>query len=221
MVDLLGSRASFSHASDRPLLEDRMRDDASGRRPEQADVNSPTFVLSLFLSATDPRDKRRVLEQHPELLSPEMEQFIEFGLGIIRERATPEMAESLDAHRLLLARCRQIGLDEAFAEWIARPPEGARVQAPAAAEPDQGAADELTFTVNLFLQAGTGSAKRHLVKQHPELLGHQTDLILAYWWETARAQGNEDAARLLDAHRRLLLRCRQVGVEAAFIEQRL
>ncbi len=46
-------------------------------------------------------------------------------------------------------------------------------------------------------------------------------MLLAHWYGIAQARGSDDTARILNAHRRLLLRCRQIGVEAAFAEQRL
>jgi hypothetical protein len=218
MMDLIGFRASF-RMSDRLLLGVRMRDDTFGRQPEQVDVNSPTFVLTLLLQTADLRDKRRILKQHPVLLSPMMEGFMEYLAE--SARGVPGLAEAVNDHRLLLARCRQVGVDEAFAEWAARPPASITAPPPGFVESDQGAADDLAFTVSLFLQARTGSAKRRLLEQHPELFGSDADKLLAYWYATARTQGNEDAAGGFEAHRRLLLRCRQVGVEAAFAEQRL
>lgn len=216
-MDLAGFRASLLGCRWPAALGDRMPDDSFGRRAEQVDVNSLSFVLMLFMQTADLRDKRRILEQHPVLLEPGIDQFLEFSIGQAQD--VPPLAEAFAAHRLLLARCRQVGVDEAFAEWAARPPAGATT--PTVAEPDRGPSNELTFTVSLFLQASTGPAKRRLVEQHPELLGPQADMLLAYWYGTAQAQGNDNATRILDAHRRLLLRCRQVGVEAAFVEQRL
>jgi|SRR5215472_13533028 len=196
-----------------------MRDDTFGRQPEPVDVNSPTFVLTLLLQTADLRDKRRILEQHPVLLSPMMEGFMEFLAE--SARGVPGLAEAIDDHRLLLARCRQVGVDKAFAERATRPLASITAPPPGFAESDQGAEDDLTFTVSLFLRAQTGSAKRRLLEQHPELFGSEAEKLLAYLYGTARAQGNEDEARVLDMHRRLLLRCRQIGVEAAFAEQRL
>lgn len=193
-----------------------MPDASFGRRSEQVDVNSISFLLTLFLQTADPRYKRRVLEQHPILLDPGLDNFMEFTIASLR--GSPEMAEALNAHRVLLARCREAGMDQAFAEWAARPP--ATLPPPPVTEPNQEASEDLTFTASLFLQAATGAAKRQLVNQHPELLSPAADRLLAYWYGTAHSQGRDDIAQLLDAHRRLLLRCRQIGVEAAFAEQR-
>jgi hypothetical protein len=192
-----------------------MPEDSFGRRAEQVDTNSPSFVLTLFMQTADLRDKRRVLEQHPVLLSPGMEQFIQFAIS--SSQGVPGLAEALDAHRLLLARCQQVGVDEAFAEWAARPPAGAATLT--VANPGQVPSDELKFTVSLLLKASTGQAKRSLVERHPELLSPEADNLLAYWSGSAQGRGDDDAARTIYLHRRLLLRCRQIGVDAAFAEQ--
>jgi hypothetical protein len=194
-----------------------MPDDPTDRLAGQVDVNSPSFALTLFLRTDAPGDKRRVLDQHPVLLSPGMDQFMEFAIASSRD--VPGLAEALEAHRMLLARCRQVGVDQAFAEWAARLP--ADETTLTAGESVQAPSDELTFTVSLFLQARTGPAKRRLVEQHPELLGSEADMLLAYWLGTAQGRGNDDEARILGAHRHLLLRCRQIGVYAAFAEQGL
>src|SRR5690242_3002685 len=193
-----------------------MSEDSFGPRAGQVDTNSPSFVLTLFMQTADLRDKRRILEQHPELLSPGMEQFIQFAIS--SSKGIPGLAEALDAHRSLLARCQQVGVDEAFAEWAARPPAGATTLT-VADSPGQVPSDELKFTVSLFLKARTGQAKRSLVERHPELLSTEADNLLAYWSGSAQGRGDADAARTIYQHRLLLLRCRQIGVEAAFAEQ--
>ncbi len=216
-MDLADFRANSPDADGRLLLGDRMPDDSFGHRAEQVDVNSFSFVLTLFMQTDDLSDKRRILEQHPMLLDPGIEQFLEFSAS--QAKGVPGLAEAFDAHRQLLARCRQVGADVAFAGWAARPPAGATMSAVAGA--DRAPSDELKFTVSLFVQAPTGPAKRRLVDQHPELLSPEADMLLAHWYGIAQARGSDDTARILNAHRRLLLRCRQIGVEAAFAEQRL
>lgn len=194
-----------------------MPDDSFGHRAEQVDVNSLSFVLTLLMQTDDLHDKRRIIEQHPVLLEPGIDQFLEFSAD--QARGVPALAEAFDAHRALLARCRQVGVDQAFAEWAARPPAGATMSAVPGS--GQGSSNELTFSMSLFLQAPTGPAKRRLLEQHPGLLGPEADMLLAHWYGTAQAQGKDDVAQILNAHRRLLLRCRQIGVEAAFVEQGL
>ncbi|GIV79180.1 MAG: hypothetical protein KatS3mg050_3574 [Litorilinea sp.] len=66
------------------------------------------------------------------------------------------------------------------------------------------------------------------MEQHPELLSDEADARLGQLLDAARAVGAQQAApddeiqrhiRILEEHRALLRRCREVGVEQAFAEK--
>ena len=77
----------------------------------------------------------------------------------------------------------------------------------------------LLETVQQFVQARSWGDSRRVVEQHPELLGEETDDLLGRLLEGARDAGEDLVARVLEEHRALLRRCREVGVEAAFAEK--
>ncbi len=72
-----------------------------------------------------------------------------------------------------------------------------------------------------FINARTWAESRRIVEQHPELLGDDADALLGGLLDTARGQGDEDAARVLEEHRALLRRCREAGIPRAFAEKML
>ena len=77
---------------------------------------------------------------------------------------------------------------------------------------------KLLETLQAFINADTWAESRRILDDHPELLSDEADALLAHLVEAARAQGDERARRVLEQHRDLLRRCREVGVEAAFAD---
>ena len=78
---------------------------------------------------------------------------------------------------------------------------------------------QLRQTLSVFIQAETWTASQQVVEAHPELLTGDTDALLAQLLEGARAQDDDNAARIFEEHRALLHRCREVGVDGAFAEK--
>ncbi|HXF86237.1 MAG TPA: CHAT domain-containing protein [Anaerolineales bacterium] len=79
----------------------------------------------------------------------------------------------------------------------------------------------LLQTLQEFIQADTWAESQRIVKAHPELLEARTDILLEQLIQAARGQGDENAVRLLEEHRALLRRCREVGIARAFAEKML
>ncbi len=69
-----------------------------------------------------------------------------------------------------------------------------------------------------FLEAGTWSAARDIVKGVPALLSLEADLWLMQYSTSLRRAGNHRAVTVVEMRRWLLARCRMVGVAAAFGE---
>src|SRR5712672_2872329 len=66
-----------------------------------------------FIQAPTWEESKRFMESHPELLQPE----IDAGLQEWAMQQENESArESIEGYRLLLVRCRDMGVDVAFAE---------------------------------------------------------------------------------------------------------
>ncbi|MDQ7030286.1 MAG: hypothetical protein Q9O62_11165 [Ardenticatenia bacterium] len=173
-------------------------------------------AIRAFINADTWTESRRVLEAHPELLSDEADDL----LGQLAEAQEDERARRLvEQHRALLRRCREVGVDRAFAEMTTSPQHDiARLLAEAG---------DLGRTLRDFIAADTWTASRRILEQHPELLSDDADALLGRLIDAARhvgAQGtapDEDTQRLirtLEQHRALLRRCRDVGVDRAFAE---
>jgi len=77
----------------------------------------------------------------------------------------------------------------------------------------------LLETVQQFVQARSWGDSRRVVEQHPELLGEETDDLLSRLLQGARDAGEGLVVQVIEEHRALLHRCREVGVEAAFAEK--
>lgn len=70
-------------------------------------------------------------------------------------------------------------------------------------------------TMVAFVQAPTREEAKQLVKQHPELLQPEANVILQ---ELASYQTHDNARRAIEECRILLVHCREKGIEAAFME---
>jgi tetratricopeptide (TPR) repeat protein len=69
-----------------------------------------------------------------------------------------------------------------------------------------------------FIQARTWDESRRVVEADSELLGSEADELLK---QLAAAQQDADARDLIEQHRMLLARCREVGIAAAFAESQV
>lgn len=72
---------------------------------------------------------------------------------------------------------------------------------------------DLAMHLQAFITAETWAESRRIVEAHPELLTDEADALLGQLIEAACTQGDENGVRLLEEHRTLLRRCREVGVE--------
>ena len=66
----------------------------------------------------------------------------------------------------------------------------------------------------------TWSASRRLIQEHPDLLDETILQYLQEWAATTSRLGNDAQARYMELHLRVLRRCQQVGIQAAFASQR-
>ncbi|MCS7055384.1 MAG: hypothetical protein NZM18_04320 [Thermoflexales bacterium] len=74
-------------------------------------------------------------------------------------------------------------------------------------------------TMQEFLQAETWAESQRILEQHPELLEERAEALLERLIRAARIHGHENAAKLLDEHRAILRRCREIGILRAFAEK--
>ncbi len=162
-------------------------------------------ALQSFIQAETWGKSRRILEQHPELLTDEADALLEQLIQTARERNDENARQLFEQHRNLLRRCRQVGIEQAFQEQS----QGKRWQ------------QRLLETLFAFIQAETWDESRRILEQHPELLTDEADALLEQLIQAAKAQQDENAQQLFEQHRRLLRRCREVGIKQAFAEKLL
>jgi hypothetical protein len=74
-----------------------------------------------FVKAADDDDRKRILEDYPELLTPQAWRHIDQLVAAFGEKAGKESAAVLRAHQDLLRRCREVGSDAALIELASLP----------------------------------------------------------------------------------------------------
>jgi hypothetical protein len=144
------------------------------------------------------RAEREFLLKHPELLSEEAEKTL---ATLAANQRVAGNREFLERRRSFLQRCRAVGLEKAFQEEEDKRP------------PAQPGEEQLVALIMPFLQARSISEAKALVKQHPELLGPEADAFLQ------KAGDDPRVVIMLESRRRLLARCRDIGIDAAFAEK--
>jgi CHAT domain-containing protein/cytochrome c peroxidase len=78
---------------------------------------------------------------------------------------------------------------------------------------------ELLRTIFAFVQARNWDESRRVAEEHPELLTDEADELMGHLVEAAHTQGDKNGERILEEHRALLRRCKELGAEAAFAEK--
>ncbi len=180
-----------------------------GDDPEGA-LRQLTAALQQFLQADTWADSRRVLEAHPELLSDATEALLEGWIRAARAQGDEEAWRSLERRRELLRRCREVGVEEAFAEWT----EAGDRQDPAVARLLDEAGD-LGRQLAECLRVRSPEEHRAYLEAHSDLYGPEGLALLERLLAAETdAQRRRKLAFFLQIHRR----CREVGVEEAFAE---
>jgi CHAT domain-containing protein/tetratricopeptide (TPR) repeat protein len=133
-------------------------------------------------------DNKDFLYLHPELLSPQLDVFLE---EYSKDPHSSALAYGFARMRILLQRCREIGLESAFEE------------------------ERMKELQSLFIGDGDFTKKQDFVQQHPELMSPQSEAILE---ASASRQKSVRAQRIFNSVRKLLIRCSEIGVSEAFAE---
>lgn len=79
----------------------------------QSDPGSIFAAFQEFITAPNWADSRRVLEQHPELLSDQADALLE---QLAQAQENPQLRQMVEEHHALLRRCREVGVQLAFAQ---------------------------------------------------------------------------------------------------------
>ena len=171
------------------------------REDPEAALRALTQTLEEFIRARTWDESRRILEAHPELLTDEADAMLGRLIDAAQAQGDEAAIRIFERHRALLRRCREVGVEEAFAE-LRR-------------------GSELVQALLAFIQAETWEESRRILEAHPELLTDEADAVLGQLIDAAQAQGDEAALRIFERHRALLRRCREVGIPRAFAEKML
>ncbi len=173
-----------------------------GRRPRRPDPRQLLETIFAFIQAETWAESRRIVEEHPELLSDEADGLLGQLIEAARELGEGDAVRLLEEHRALLRRCREVGVERAFAEEV-----GAQH------------AELLLEALQAFVAADTWDESRRIVEEHPELLSDEADALLGRMLEAEEVRRTSEVRRTLEKHRALLRRCREVGVARAFAER--
>lgn len=158
---------------------------------------------------------QRLVERHPELLSPAAEVGMEMLVMSARQTGHSETVDQVIKAQQLLDRCRTIGVQPAFSE--------ARSPADAGTDDEEYDYSEeklrLAAAIMEFVTAPTLEASKRVLMQHDELLSDIADRAFDVIIAGAEPAGDA-AAEMLRKHQNLLRQCRAVGVDRAFQEHR-
>ncbi len=87
-----------------------------GKQLKRPDPRKLSLAIGAFIRCRTEAESQRVVEQHPELLSPEADILLEQRIVAAREQGRADIERLLAERRTLLRRCRELGVEEAFAE---------------------------------------------------------------------------------------------------------
>ena len=86
-----------------------------GKKPPDHKPKQLLRAIRKFVEAKTWSESKRTMEQHPELLSDKADAFLKHHIA---EKTDEDVIQVLTQHRELLRRCRDVGLDAAFAHLI-------------------------------------------------------------------------------------------------------
>lgn len=73
-------------------------------------------VIQALIQADTWATSQRIVEAHPELLSNEADQLLDHLVALAHQQGDAQAEGAFTEYRQLLARCRQVGVEAAFAE---------------------------------------------------------------------------------------------------------
>lgn len=157
--------------------------------------NDPLAMLCLdFLRRAEGNQyfsaNRDFLFVHPQLLSDEIDAFL---IANSSDPHSSPIAYAFARMRILLQRCKEIGIDEAFNE------------------------ERIKELSRAFMGNGQFGDKESFVREHAELLTDQAHQVLT---DSALRQKSAGAREIFESVRDLLRRCREIGITEAFAEYR-
>jgi hypothetical protein len=171
-------------------------------------------LLQDFVNTSSWNEARRLVQESPELLTPQADEL--FGQVIEGYREDPEAVEYLSEMRGLLRRCREVGIETAFDEFAPLEPIKSMQAILEAAESDpelQATLEEMERQVmalplmpgvDALLKAETPAEVLEATREHPSLLSDECDELLREYIQSAREMGQERMAQQVEERYRTL-----------------
>jgi len=183
------------------LLEDKHSQDSISVEP-LFDLAKQTMDGKLIRYIAMPTwdESRAFLEKHPELLAVKIDADLQQYIQGATLRGDADQVKVFEEHRQLLQRCREVGIDQAYAELTVTDP------------------DELLHLIGDFIGQPGWEERRQLVHAHPNILSDTTDDVLCQLIDRAQEQGRKRTVQTMTECRDLLRLCRENGTDAAFAE---
>ncbi|HNU06073.1 MAG TPA: tetratricopeptide repeat protein, partial [Anaerolineae bacterium] len=150
-------------------------------------------LIKQFIQAESWNASRRIVEQHPELLSDEADELLEVLIASAHVQNDNRAVQMFEEHRSLLRRCREAGIARAFVEKML-PPEAL----------DQAEAAGLTPEQVIELQQATAQMPPEVMELFAELAASGVELHSPADLEALLASRPDLAARLAAAVQALL-----------------
>ena len=99
-----------------------------GRKPRRPDPEALLQTIAAFINAKTWSESQRLVEQHPELLSDQADALLGQLVEAAQAQSDENARRTFEQHRALLRRCREVGVEKAFAALT--PPPAADAASP-------------------------------------------------------------------------------------------
>ncbi len=152
-----------------------------------------TAIIKGLLQQETAPSLYQYITAYPKVLSDQVDAYLVNLLNNLQEDQM-NLAPVLGNRIRTLRLCKLIGVDQVFKQEIA---------------------EKLTL-IGYFLDLKTWEESQEFLESHPELIQEQVELLLDY---LSQVQLDKKGSEIVQEHRELLKRCREVGIEEAFQEK--
>ena len=160
-------------------------------------------LANRFIGTESWEDAGLFVRFNPDLLSDEACLVIQKIASIQPDEGARGFVEN---HRLFLELCKEIGIDSAVNQVvaIAQKPQARMVSL-----------DHIGERLRMFINTPSAGDRRRLLAENTELMFAATNAVIT---KMAEDETNSDKRGRIEDSRKLLQRCREVGIDAAFAE---
>jgi CHAT domain-containing protein len=152
-----------------------------------------TAIIKALLQHQTAPSLYQYITAYPEVLSDQVDAHLVNILDNLQEEDM-DLAPFVASRIRTLRLCRLIGVDQVFKQEIA----------------------EKFILIGYFLDSKTWEESQEFLGSHPELIQEQVELLLDC---LAQVQLDREKSAIVQEHRELLKRCREVGIDRAFQEK--